>query len=154
MVIDANQDGELSKEEIEGAAKALRTLDKNGDGKLTREELFPGGMGPGGFLARPGETPPGGGQPGTPPVGKRRGGLPGNLEANEFRERLKRADANGDGKLSKEEAPERIKDNFDRLDANGDGFLDEAEMRQMMQRMLGGGPGKRPEGKRPKANDQ
>lgn len=150
-VIDTNQDGVLSPEEIAGAAKALLTLDKNGDGKLTSDEIFPG-MGPGGLMARPGETPPNGGQPGTPPLGKRPGGLPGAFDPQEFRERLKRADANGDGKLSKEEAPEMVRNNFDRLDGNGDGFLDEVEMRQMAQRMMGG-QGKRPEGKRPKGND-
>jgi Ca2+-binding EF-hand superfamily protein len=32
--IDANRDGELSKAEIEGAAKALLTLDRNGDGQF------------------------------------------------------------------------------------------------------------------------
>ena len=49
--IDANRDGELSKEEIEGAAKALLTLDKNGDGKLTRDELV--GAAPPGQGGRP-----------------------------------------------------------------------------------------------------
>lgn len=39
--LDANKDGEISTDEIEQAAKALRSLDQNGDGKLTREELAP-----------------------------------------------------------------------------------------------------------------
>jgi hypothetical protein len=40
--LDANGDGAISAEEIQGATAALKTLDKNGDGQLTREEFaFP-----------------------------------------------------------------------------------------------------------------
>lgn len=42
QALDANGDGAISAEEIEGATAALRALDKNGDGQLTREEIaFP-----------------------------------------------------------------------------------------------------------------
>ncbi|MFO0901483.1 MAG: EF-hand domain-containing protein [Pirellulales bacterium] len=41
LALDANRDGELSKEEIDNAAQALRTLDKNGDGRITRDEIGP-----------------------------------------------------------------------------------------------------------------
>jgi Ca2+-binding EF-hand superfamily protein len=41
---------------------------------------------------------------------------------------LKRADANGDGKLSKEEAPPFLKKRFSQIDTNGDGLLDKAEL--------------------------
>ena len=37
-----------------------------------------------------------------------------------IRQRLKDADANGDGKLSKDEAPEPLKAHFGQIDANGD----------------------------------
>ena len=47
--IDANNDGEISADEIAGASAALKKLDKNGDGKLTRDE----------YLGKP----PGGGRP-------------------------------------------------------------------------------------------
>lgn len=40
--LDANSDGVIDEAEINGAAKALLTLDKNGDGKLTAEEIRPG----------------------------------------------------------------------------------------------------------------
>src|SRR5205814_443933 len=53
--LDKNHDHELSKEEIAGAAEALKTLDKNKDGKLSEDELRPKD-GPGG---RPGGPPEG-----------------------------------------------------------------------------------------------
>ncbi len=46
--LDADKNGEISAEEIDNAAAALKKLDKNGDGKLTEDELrpnFPGGRG-------------------------------------------------------------------------------------------------------------
>jgi RND family efflux transporter MFP subunit len=48
-------------------------------------------------------------------------------------------DKNGDGKLSADEAPERMKQFFDRMDANGDGFLDAQEMAAMRRKKPSGG---------------
>jgi hypothetical protein len=62
--LDANQDGEISADEIANASAALKKLDKNGDGKLSRDEYMgqrpgerrgPGG--PGGGEGRP-QRPP------------------------------------------------------------------------------------------------
>src|SRR5688572_15442744 len=39
--LDANRDGELTEDEIKGAASALTKLDKNNDGELNEEELGP-----------------------------------------------------------------------------------------------------------------
>ena len=57
-------------------------------------------------------------------------------------------DKDGDKKISKEEAPEQIKNFFDRMDTNEDGFIDAKEiaearrkMQQMQKQMQGGGPG-------------
>lgn len=41
---------------------------------------------------------------------------------------LKRADVNGDGKLSADEAPPFLQKKFSQIDANHDGFLDAAEL--------------------------
>ncbi len=50
-----------------------------------------------------------------------------------------RFDKDDDGKLSKEEVPEQMKDRFDTMDANKDGFLTTAEFRAGMQGRFGGG---------------
>lgn len=44
-------------------------------------------------------------------------------------------DTDGDGKVSREEAPERLRNIFDRLDTNGDGWLDAEEAAAMRRRM-------------------
>ena len=69
MVLDRDRNGEISKEEIANAAKALTQLDRDRNGKLTMEELMPAGFGRG---SRPGQGGQGaqggrpGGQPGQP----------------------------------------------------------------------------------------
>ena len=55
-------------------------------------------------------------------------------------------DKNGDGKLSKDELPDRLKPLMDRADANKDGFLDRAEVTVYAQRQERRGPGG-PEGR-------
>ena len=54
---------------------------------------------------------------------------------------LMQFDKDGDGKVSKDEAPEPMRDRFDMIDSNGDGFLDKADMDAMRQRMQGAGAG-------------
>jgi hypothetical protein len=68
--------------------------------------------------------PPEGGQPGRPPGGPQGGGDPGARLA-EF---IKRADADADGKISKEEfagmGRKESEERFSKMDANSDGFVD------------------------------
>lgn len=143
-VLDGDGDGELSQEEIEGAAKSLATLDKNEDGKLSREELMPGFAG--GFPGRPGGGRPEGRPEGRPDA--RPGeGRPG-ARGEQLRARIKEWDKDGDGKINKEEAQGPLKERFDALDANSDGSLDEAEISAGMRRRREGGE-RRPEGDRP-----
>lgn len=53
---------------------------------------------------------------------------------------LMQYDADGDGKISRDEAPEWLRGNFDSADTNSDGLLDSAELRALRQQR-GGGPG-------------
>jgi hypothetical protein len=46
--------------------------------------------------------------------------------------RILESDKNEDGKISKDEASDRLKQNFDRADENGDGFIDEAELKTLV----------------------
>ncbi len=56
-------------------------------------------------------------------------------------------DRDGDGKVSREEAPEPMRPFFDRLDENKDGFIDAAEVAKMRSLMgRGGRPGGGPSG--------
>ena len=71
----------------------------------------------------------GGGRPGREAGGQAEGGLPRFLAQH---------DTNGDGKIQKSEAPERLKNRFDELDTNGDGAIDAAEAGAMRGGRRGG----------------
>lgn len=47
---------------------------------------------------------------------------------------LKQLDKDGDGKLSRDEAPSRMRDNFDQIDADKDGFISGSELGEMFRR--------------------
>lgn len=127
--LDPDHNHELSAEEIKNASKALLALDKNGDGKLTEEDL--GQMGPRGG-GRPSGGPGGGGPPGG---GQGMGGPGGGgSEANQsdrvsdFSSRLLAFDKNDNGKIEKDELPDRMQRVLDRVDKNKDDVIDESEL--------------------------
>ena len=74
---------------------------------------------------------PGGGRSGG---GRGMGGRRGDVLA-----RLMQRDTNGDGKLGRDEFPERMSGRFDDMDSNGDGLVDKAEIEAMMKRVRGQG---------------
>jgi collagen type III alpha len=53
-------------------------------------------------------------------------------------------DRNGDGKLQRDELPERMQQIMERADTNGDGALDKAELDAMAARFRERGAGGRP----------
>ena len=123
--IDADKNGELSADEIANAATALKTLDKNSDGKLDMAEMRPNFEGMGrGF--------------GGPPGGPGFGGGQGGGGAEEMINRLIAMDANKNGKLEKDEVPERMQSMFSRADKNEDGAFDKEEMTAMARERAGG----------------
>ncbi len=112
--LDTDRDGKLSTAEIQAAPEALKKLDADNDGKLNAAEIGwpprrPGGPGgPGGPFGGP---RPGMGQRGDP----------------DFVARFMSRDADGDGKLTKEELPKSMRFLVARADANKDGGVDQAE---------------------------
>lgn len=118
VALDADGDGALSASEIENASKALAKLDKDGDGELSQVELRPDPA----SMGREG-----GGRPGGP--------MPGGAMSKEMMQQMfKRQDADGDGKLSGDEIPERMKQLVSRADQDGDGALSESEIQSAMSR--------------------
>ncbi|QDT68255.1 EF hand [Planctomycetes bacterium MalM25] len=132
--IDQDRDGDLSASEIAQASANLAKLDTDGDGVVTRREL---GRAGGGDQARgPRGERRQGKQAGAREKGAKAG--PGQGKGKQGRNpeaMLKRADADGDGAISKSEAPERMLQNWDRVDGNGDGKIDQAEQAKMVERM-------------------
>jgi Ca2+-binding EF-hand superfamily protein len=134
--LDTNQDGFVTKDEVPEERRSLfermlRTSDKNEDQKLNKEEVA--------AALQNRDTPR------TPVEGE---GRPG--QRFEPKQIFERFDANKDGKLSKDEAPGRLKENFDRFDANQNGEINIAEF----ERIAGGRPGEgRPEGPPPRRPD-
>jgi hypothetical protein len=82
-------------------------------------------------LTASGWARPAGRQPGI-------GGPPGPAG---LAERMKAMDADGDGKISKQEASGPLARMFSRFDANGDGAIDESEVKTMRERVGGRRPG-------------
>lgn len=124
QALDADKDGKISTEEMQNAASALATLDKNKDGFLDHDEMMPPRRERGGRGGRGGEGGPRGG---------------GEGDASDFVDRMMQNDTDGDGKVSAEEAPERMKNFFERLDGDSDGFLTKEEITEASNRWSGGG---------------
>ena len=130
--LDKNSDGKLSKEEIpedrrELFEKMAARIDPQGDGSVTKEQ-FIAGMKMISDAAGAGGKPAEGTPPGSPAPGA---GNPADM----MLKRLQAADTNGDGKLSREEAPERLRNSFDLVDANGDDLIDEKEVKALLERL-------------------
>ncbi len=106
--LDKDGDGTLSAVEIAAAVAVLQALDKNADGHLSPGELLKAEAKP----KAAGESP--------------------RIAAF-----IKRSDKNGDGKLSREEAPKRFQDNFDEFDEDMDEFLNPEELAKALGQIQG-----------------
>ena len=133
---DTNSDGKVTKDEFaagSGDSGAFALLDQNKDEVITPDEL--------GLPAdsKPKPRPEGGrggegagpGAPGQP------GGMGGDKRGEEFRKRMKEMDANGDGRISRDEWKGEA-EMFDRMDRNKDGFLDKEDGPRQGQGGMGG----------------
>ncbi len=173
QLLDKDNNGKLSKSELERVGSLMAELDRNNDGELDQAELLgpPPGAGPGpgregdrprpdGERPRPegegrdrprpdGERPAAGRPEGDRPMPRPEGNRPEG-DGQRRDELFNRMDKNGDGKLSKDEAPDRLRENFDRVDKNKDGFVDRAELRELFERGEGERPKREGEGDRPK----
>lgn len=115
---DKNGDGKLTKDELPGPlAERLMKADANGDGALTKAELeearkkAPGRPGPG--------------------AGGRGGFDPAQM--------FKRLDRNGDGKVGLDELPERMAERLKGADTDGDGAISKEEFEQARKNVAGRG---------------
>jgi Ca2+-binding EF-hand superfamily protein len=149
LKLDRNSDGKLTRDELFPGGPDGPPRDRPGAGRPGADRPGadrPGADRPGADRPgadRPGADRPGADRPGADrPAARRpaegRGGPGGRFSPEEFQARLKEADANKDGKLSKDEAPPMLRERFDRIDANSDGVLDEAELKQMFERLREG----------------
>ena len=135
-VLDANADGGCDLSE-------LRTAMKNRGNGAGKRGL---GMVPGQDQAKRGTRRPGAGEL----AGRKRGG----------ERSLDRFDKDGDGKISKTEAPERLQQRFEVIDTDGDGFINKTEQQALLQKMSergkggrGGEDGANKQGQKPKRPD-
>ncbi len=158
QLLDKDRNGRISRDELARAESLFAELDENKDGELDPRELMgpppQGAGGPEGMRRpdgdrRPEDAPRG--EPGRRPDGDRPMRPEGDRPADGQRrpgadqpregaqrpqadgEFFKRMDANNDGKVSKEEAPDRLKENFDRVDTNKDGFVTPEELRKFFE---------------------
>ena len=141
--LDKDGDGVLSKAEIANATAALKSLDKNKDGKLEGGEIQPDFSAFRGGRGGPGGGGPGGGQGERGSRGGREGGG-GSRNVSQMIDRIMQYDKDKDGKLSKDEIPERMAGMTENADSNKDGFLDKAELEERLKSF--GGRGGRPGG--------
>ena len=147
-VLDENGDGRISRQELSRAAERFDALDEDGNDAITLDELFaqPGGdvgsraAGPGNAVPRASQPRPrtspeedtaaadtaaGNDASGTSikPAQTPAGSMDRNLGARLFQ----RYDQDGDGRLSREEAPAALRQHFERFDADGDGQVSREE---------------------------
>ncbi len=118
-VYDKDGDGRVSPAEVGTDPEIFRLLDADGDGWITPSDLG---------AARRAAHPPAGAKDKPPEAGADTpAAARGRRDWRALAERLKAMDADGDGRISREEYDGDVP--FERLDQNGDGFLDGQDRR-------------------------
>lgn len=146
--VDSNGDGAIDAAELANATASLKKLDKNADGQITADEVTPSGAGGRGGMAPAAAAPaPGAPNPSAPPaggMGKGKGkgkgghGMAPATDPTETVKTLMQFDKNSDGKLAKDEVPERMQGVFERGDADKDGFISADEVKAAAAAPAGG----------------
>lgn len=120
MRFDENKDGKVSKEEVpERMRSFFDRMDPNNDGSIDQSEIDGMRSRFGGGRERRGSDRGG--------RSRDRGGRSGGFDVMRF-------DENKDGKVTKEEVPERLRSFFSRMDPNGDGVIDAKEIEERQSR--------------------
>ena len=135
QIFDTDNDGELSRSEIESGTASLWKLDRNNDGKISGSELRPASGSPG-QQARRGQGEQGSGPPqregaGQGRSGGRQGGGRGGDPAkadSDFARQLMTLDSNGNGVIELVELPDHMHDAFQIADADNSESLNEKEL--------------------------
>lgn len=121
---DTNHDGSLNPREMRNVPQGLKTLDRNGDGEISRVELA-------GFSSVPEIRS----EPRTmadrlQAAGRKTAQRMVTAAPEKFFERL---DENGDGQLSGDEVPQRMRSAARRADVNADKKISLQEFRQILE---------------------
>ena len=129
--LDSNSDGllqqdEVAEEHVRLFNRLIRIADENEDRALSRSEFIAGTT-----------RQPAAANAVNPGNRAFQGGFPSNAPRPRFdvQQLIDRLDRNGDKKLSRDEVPDRLRQNFDRVDANQDDQLDAAEFRRVAEAM-------------------
>jgi len=114
MMMDANQDGSVSQEEFQSfRSKNFSGADKNGDKALTQDEFM--------ALAKQ--------------MQEQRKKAKEMAKQKKMQKQFQKLDANGDGKISKEEFDAKGERSFIRMDHNDDGVLNKEDRQKKMRKM-------------------
>jgi Ca2+-binding EF-hand superfamily protein len=121
-LLDTNHDGRLSREELSKAAELFERLDVNHDGVLDAKELT---KPPATTAAKAATTTATAASEAT---GKHSKHGKGTGAGANLATLFQKADKDGDGKLTMEEAPRFVKKHFAKIDTNSDGVVDKNEL--------------------------
>ena len=126
--MDRNGDDSISKDEMPKRMQArFESMDKNGDGVLDEAEQS--------VMLERIRKMRGRQKQGQGPKGQQAAGPEGRRRGANFPQLLEKMDKNADGKLTKDELPERMQRRFESMDTNGNGVFDKDEQAVVIERM-------------------